>query len=63
MSISTHKIIYTDMGYASRRDYLKSLAEEHDVPLDIVTSLATVLGPDEDFDALVTEVESLADNW
>jgi len=55
--------IYTEMGYASRRDYLKSLAEEYDVPLDIVTSLATVLGPDEDFDGLVTEVENIADNF
>lgn len=37
--------IYTEMGYNSRRDYLKSLAEEYDVPLDTVLTLAKVLGP------------------
>ena len=55
--------IYTEMGYNSRRDYLKSLAEEYDVPLDTVLILAKVLGPEEDMDGLVTELESLADNW
>ena len=53
--------IYTDNGYANRRDYLQSLADDYGVSFEDVANLARVLGPDEDFDALVTEVEDLAD--
>ena len=49
--------IYIDNGYESRTDYLKSLAEEHDVPLRIVLSTADLLGPNEDFDGLVIALE------
>ena len=53
--------IYTDNGYDSRKDYLRSLAEEHDVPLRAVRELACLLGPNEDFDGLVTTIEDHAD--
>lgn len=48
--------VYTDNGYANRREYLKSLAEDYG---DAVYILAELLGPDEDFDGLVTDLEDL----
>lgn len=53
--------VYTDNGYQNRRDYLEQLAEEHDVPLDVVLSLAQVLGSNEDFDGLVTAIEDYSE--
>lgn len=53
--------IYTDNGYDSRKDYLTTLAEEHDVPVRAVRELAYLLGPNEDFDGLVTMIEDNAD--
>lgn len=52
--------IWRENGYDSRRDYFESLAEEHDVSYDFVLSLANTLGPNEDFDALVTAVEDFS---
>ena len=49
--------VYEDYGYKNRREYLEGLAEENGVPVEHVFALAQVLGPDEDFDALVTEIE------
>lgn len=53
--------IYQEYGFANRRAYLRSLAEEYCVPYSAVVSIASVLGSDEDFDALVTEIEDYAD--
>lgn len=53
--------IYTDEGYESRRDYLECLAEDMGVPVDTVFMLASMLGPDEDFDGLVTSLEDIAE--
>ena len=47
--------IYKTNGYASRRDYLASLCEEYDA--ESVYMLASILGPSEDFDGLVTSLE------
>jgi hypothetical protein len=49
--------IYTEHGYENRRDYLQSLADEHGVELTVVYTLASLMGPTEDFDGLVTELE------
>jgi 3-oxoacyl-ACP reductase-like protein len=49
---------YSEWG--SRANYLKSLAEDNGVPLSTVIALSTSLGPEEDFDALVTYVEDEA---
>ncbi len=46
--------IYQKHGFANRKEYLDSLAEEYG---EIVYILASVLGPTEDFDALITECE------
>jgi hypothetical protein len=52
--------IYTEQGYKNRRDYLENLADDYGVPFEVVDMLASVLGPSEDFDALVCEVEEYA---
>ena len=52
--------IYTEEGYTSRRDYLECLAEDFGVPASTVFMLASMLGPDEDFDGLVCAVEDAA---
>ena len=49
--------IYEEHGYSSRHDYLRTLAETTGVRLDIVLMMAEMLGPDEDFDGLVTMLE------
>lgn len=46
---------YQAAGYANRRDYLESLAQEYD--RDTVFMLASMLGPSEDFDGLVIALE------
>lgn len=52
--------VYTDNGYEDREDYLRCLAEDNEVDYSMVRALAEVLGPSEDFDGLVTEVEDYA---
>lgn len=51
--------LYQINGYKDRKDYLSSLAEDYGVDLDIVYALADLLGPDEDFDGLVSQLEDL----
>ena len=46
---------YTENGFADRQDYLRSLCDEY--PEDMVFALADLLGPNEDFDGLVTSLE------
>jgi hypothetical protein len=46
---------YNNNGYICRKEYLESLCEEY--PEDIVKTLAGILGPNEDFDGLVSELE------
>ena len=53
--------IYTENGYENRPDYLESLADEYDVDLQAVFNLANLLGPNEDFDGLITTIEDYAD--
>ena len=50
--------IYVENGYADRKEYLECLADEYSVDIDTVKNLADLLGPEEDFDGLLT---SLAD--
>ena len=47
--------IYEENGFKNRKDYLESLCDEY--PRDAVFMLADMLGPDEDFDGLVTGLE------
>jgi len=49
--------IYTERGYRNRRDYLNYLAEEFDVSYNTVATIASMLGPNEDFDGLAAMLE------
>lgn len=49
--------VYQENGYESRKDYLKCMSEDYGVPLDVVYSLASMLGPNEDFDGLINALE------
>lgn len=49
--------IYQKHGFESRNAYLQDLADNNGVDLIVVHALAFLLGPDEDFDGLVTEIE------
>ena len=51
--------VYTEMGYENRRDYLESLSDDFDIDLETVFMLADLLGPNEDFDGLVTSLEDM----
>lgn len=62
-STSIKESIYTDNGFSSRKDYLNSLADDFGIDKNTVYDLASVLGPEEDFDALVTELEDMADDY
>ena len=53
--------IYTRNGYASREAYLADLADNHGLPLDRVLLAADLLGPNEDFDGLVTTLEDMGE--
>jgi hypothetical protein len=53
--------VYQENGYANRREYLESLADEYDVPLETVFSLASMLGSSEDFDGLISALEDAAE--
>jgi hypothetical protein len=49
--------VYQLRGYTDRLDYLKSLAENNDVPLNVVISVAELFGESEDFDGLVSAIQ------
>lgn len=49
--------IYKEKGYATRKDYLESLADDYGVDKDVVFAFAELLGPSEDFDGLIVMIE------
>jgi hypothetical protein len=51
--------IYTDNGYANRKEYLNELREEYGGLVDV---LIGVLPASEDFDGLVTSLEDALDS-
>lgn len=50
---------YTDAMDASRREYLRELADEFGIDPAIVFALADALGPSEDHDGLIAELEDI----
>jgi hypothetical protein len=48
---------YIDAGFANRKEYLNSLAEDYGLPIKSVYAAASMLGAEEDFDALVFLLE------
>lgn len=55
--MNTPKNVYQEHGYYNRTDYLRCLSEDWDMPFTTVCMLADILGPNEDFDGLVTALE------
>lgn len=51
---------YEEAGYSNRTEYLQSLADRFELPLATVKLAADMLGPNEDFDGLVTTLEDEA---
>jgi len=51
--------IYMRNGYRDRRQYLEMLAEDYGLEQIVVFQLAALLGPNEDFDGLVTTLEDM----
>jgi len=51
--------VYTENGYATRREYLNELREEYGGLVDILTG---VLPASEDFDGLITALEDAMDS-
>lgn len=53
--------VYRDNGYEDREDYLSCMAEDYGLDLEeVVRPLAELLGPNEDFDGLVSALEEEA---
>lgn len=53
--------IYPEKGYENREEYLNDLSDSYGVPSFAVSSLAEMLGPNEDFDGLPIALEDYAD--
>ena len=51
--------IYEEHGYKDKEDYLNYLSEEYNIDYYIVDCMSDILGPDEDFDGLVTSLEDM----
>ena len=49
--------IYQENWYENRKEYLECLAEDFGINSQVVFELAFLLGPEEDFDGLVTMLE------
>lgn len=49
--------VYQEHGYYNREDYLRCMSEDWNIPFTTVKMLADMLGPNEDFDGLVTALE------
>lgn len=45
---------YVVAGFTSRKEYLFSLCEEYDLPLEFILDAADIMGEEEDFDGLLT---------
>ena len=48
---------YINNGYKNRTEYLESLADDFNVDSSIVEALSDMLGENEDFDGLISELE------
>ena len=54
---------YQDYGFENRREYLKDLANTYEVDYSQVRMIADLLGPEEDFDGLVVELEDFSEMY
>jgi hypothetical protein len=51
------KARYTSNGYKDREDYLNTLADNYGVDSMFINELAGMLGPSEDFDGLISDLD------
>ena len=50
--------VYRENGYNDREDYLSCIAEDYGLDLEqVVWPIADLLGPNEDFDGLISSLE------
>ena len=52
--------IYREHGFENREAYLADLADEYGVDVQVLYMVADLLGPNEDFDGLVSAVQDYA---
>ena len=52
---------YENNGFRDRDEYLRYLADDFGVDLELVLEAADLLGPDEDFDGLVSTLNDFVD--
>ncbi len=50
---------YKEQGYDNREEYLKSLSDQYGIDINTVFYLAEILGENEDFDGLVTQLDDM----
>jgi hypothetical protein len=53
--------VYTENGYANRKDYLDELRDDYGS--DLVNAMISVLPASEDFDGLLTMLEDAMDSF
>lgn len=53
--------IYQENGFKNRHDYLANLADDYGVDALTVITLADMLGPNEDFDGLVSAIQDYSE--
>ena len=51
--------VYQKHGFETRREYLENVADDYGVDVESVFALADLLGPEEDFDGLVSMVQDI----
>jgi hypothetical protein len=51
---------YSAQGYKDRDDYLTSLSQDFGIDMTAVRMISDMLGPSEDFDGLVSELEDFS---
>ena len=54
---------YAEEGNFDRFGYIRDLADNHGVDLTAVIEFADLLGPEEDFDGLVTTIEDAVEGF
>jgi hypothetical protein len=51
---------YNAQGYKDRDDYLTGLAQDFGIDITAVRMISDMLGPSEDFDGLISDLEDFA---
>jgi hypothetical protein len=49
--------VYQRNGYKDRKDYLQCMSEQYNVPIEVVYTVADMMGDSEAFDGLISALE------